>query len=261
MSKTPREEHAHPLTVGDLALYAHISVRTLHHYDALGLLVPARDKRSGYRVYLDDDVDRLQVILGYRACGLSLDDIAHMLEGGDDPVVHLSRQREALERRMELTRRQLTAIDKALEASRMNLNLTPAEKLEVFGDFDVDAGAAEAERRWGSTDAYRESSRRTGSYDAGQWRDALADQEAAVAQFVAAMEAGASPEDDAARVAAEAHRKAIDRWFYPCDHEMQCRLADMYVADPRFTQTYEKIRPGLATYVRDAILANAIANL
>ena len=245
-------------TVGDLAQRARISVRTLHHYDALGLLVPVRDPRSGYRVYREADVDRLQLILGYRACGVPLDDIADMLEDGAEVVDHLSRQRRVLQARLELTRRQLAALDKALEGARMDLDLTPEEKLELFGDFDVAAGAAEAEQRWGDTDAYRESARRTGSYDADQWRQAMADQQAAVTMFAAAMDAGEPPESASARAAAEAHREAIDRWFYPCSYEMQCGLADMYVADPRFTATYEKIRPGLAVYVREAILANAI---
>ena len=55
----------------------------------------------------------------------------------------------------------------------------------------------------------------------------------------------------------ERHRLQIDTWFYPCSHEMHVGLGEMYIADPRFTANYEKIRPGLAAYVRDAIKANA----
>jgi hypothetical protein len=57
--------------------------------------------------------------------------------------------------------------------------------------------------------------------------------------------------------AAEAHRRQIDTAFYPCSHEMHTGLAEMYVADPRFSATYEAIAPGMARYVHDAILANA----
>ena len=75
--------------------------------------------------------------------------------------------------------------------------------------------------------------------------------------MVAAMRAGRPSDSAEAMDGAEAHRRQIDEWFYPCSSEMHVGLAEMYLADPRFTATYEKIAPGLAQYVHDAILANA----
>ena len=71
------------------------------------------------------------------------------------------------------------------------------------------------------------------------------------------MDEGVAAGDPRAMDAVERHRLLIDAWFYPCSREMHAQLGRMYVADPRFTATYEKIRPGMAQYVCDAIAANA----
>jgi hypothetical protein len=150
-----------------------------------------------------------------------------------------------------------SAVEKALEARSMGINLTPEERLEVFGDFDPDEHAAEVEERWGDSDAYGESARRTASYTKADWQRIKAEGQAAVEKMVAAMRAGKPADSEEAMAGAEMHRLQIDRNFYPCSHEMQVGLAEMYLADPRFTQTYERIAPGLARYVHDAIKANA----
>lgn len=75
--------------------------------------------------------------------------------------------------------------------------------------------------------------------------------------MAAALQSGLPATSDEATAAAEAHRQQISRWFYECDYDMHRGLAEMYVADPRFTERYERIAPGLAVYVRDAINANA----
>jgi hypothetical protein len=77
---------------------------------------------------------------------------------------------------------------------------------------------------------------------------------------VGAMRAGRPADSPEAMDAAEGHRQHISRWFYDCTYEIHRGLAEMYVADPRFAATYETIAPGLAPYLRDAILANAARN-
>jgi len=76
-------------------------------------------------------------------------------------------------------------------------------------------------------------------------------------RFVAAMPAGRPADSEEARAAGEAHRAQISRWFYGCGYDIHRGLAQMYVADPRFTATYEQIALGLASYVHDEIVANA----
>jgi MerR family transcriptional regulator, thiopeptide resistance regulator len=144
-----------------------------------------------------------------------------------------------------------------LEARTMGINLTPEERFEVFGDFDPDQYAAEVEERWGDTDAYGESRRRTRGHTKADWEAMKAEGQAATDAMVAAMRAGIPADSPEAMAGAEAHRLQIDRWFYPCSHQMHVGLAEMYLADPRFTATYEKIAPGLTQYLHDAIKANA----
>lgn len=143
----------------------------------------------------------------------------------------------------------------------MGVNLTPEEMQDVFGDHDPTQYQEEAEQRWGDTDAYRESHRRTNAYSKDDWARLGAESEANELAFLAAMQAGLPPESNEAKAAAERHRLHIDTWFYPCSHEMQTGLAEMYVMDERFTAHYDKRAPGLAVYVRDAIIANALDHL
>jgi MerR family transcriptional regulator, thiopeptide resistance regulator len=252
MSETPAR------TVGAVARLAGVSVRTLHHYDEIGLLTPSDRSDAGYRRYAELDLERLQRILFYRELGFGLDDIRTLMKDGrSDASVHLRRQHALLLERIERLKRMAAAVEQAMEARTMGISLTPEERFEVFGDFDPDAHAAEVEERWGDTEPYRESQRRASRYTKADWERIKADGQAATEAMVAAMRAGLPPDSAEAMDGAEAHRRQIDEWFYPCSYEMQVGLAEMYLADPRFAATYEKIAPGLAQYVHDAITANA----
>ena len=248
-------------TVGQLARAAGVTVRTLHHYDESGLLRPSGRTSSGYRQYGDDDVTRLQQILYYRELGFPLDEIATLLDDPHaDPVEHLRRQHELLTARIHRLQAIVASVELNLEARQMGINLTPEEMLEVFGE-DYTAKhaeyAAEAEERWGDSDPWKESQRRTRKYSKDDWQQAKAEGEAATARLITAMQAGLPADSEEAMDAAEALRQQITRWFYDCSHAMHRGLADMYLQDPRFTKTYEDMAPGLAQYVHDAIHANA----
>ena len=247
-------------TVGAVARLAGVTVRTLHHYDEIGLLSPSGRSDAGYRHYGDADLDRLQRILFYRELGFGLDDIKTvMTDGGADAVGHLRRQHAMLLDRIGRLERMAVAVEKAMEARTMGISLTPEERFEVFGDHDPDEYAAEVEERWGDSDPYRESKRRTSAYTKADWQRIKAQGQAAIEQVVAAMRAGRPADSPEAVDGAEAHRRQIDDAFYPLSYEGHVGLAEMYLADPRFTATYEKIAPGLAQYLHDAIKANAAA--
>ena len=248
------------LTVGAVARLAGVTVRTLHHYDQIGLLRASGRSDAGYRRYGDADLDRLQRILFYRELGFGLDQIKTvMTDGGADAIGHLRRQHAMLLDRIGRLERMATAVEKAMEARTMGINLSPEERFEVFGEHDPDEYAAEVEERWGGTDAYRESQRRVARYTKADWRRIKAEGTAAIEQVVAAMNAGGPADSAEAMEGAEAHRRQIDSAFYECSYELHVGLAEMYLADPRFTATYEKIAPGLAQYLHDAIRANAAA--
>ena len=246
-------------SIGEVARLSGVTVRTLHHYDSIGLLVPSGRTHSGYREYSVHDVERLQQIVAYRACGLSLTDIADVLATtGDERTQHLARQVALLDARVAEITRQRDALAKALEARQMGITLDPQEYFEVFGDEDPRQHADETHQRWGDTDAYAESNRRTSAYTKEDWLRVRAEQEAVASELAACLTAGLPADGQRAMAAAEAHRQHISHSYYACSYEIHVGLADMYVADPRFTAHYEDRAPGLAEYVRSAIYANAL---
>lgn len=115
----------------------------------------------------------------------------------------------------------------------------------------------EARQRWGNTDAYKESARRSKRYGKEEWAAIKAEVEEVEAGMARLLANGEAPDGDAAMALAEEARLHIDRWFYPCSHRMHVGLADMYTADPRFTAHYDDRAPGLAAFVAEAIRANA----
>ncbi len=246
-------------TVGKVAALAGVTVRTLHHYDEIGLLSPGGRTHAGYRRYDDADLERLQQILYYRELGFPLEEIAGLLDDPQaDAAAHLRRQHALLTVRMKRLREMVTAVEFAMEAHKVGISLTPEERFEVFGDFDPDQHADEVEQRWGGTDAYKESARRTRGYTKADWQRFKAEGETWGIRVTALMDAGTPADSPAATDLAEEHRRQISQWFYECTYEIHTGLADMYVEDERFTAYYERIRPGLAAYLNEAIHANAV---
>jgi DNA-binding transcriptional MerR regulator len=245
-------------TVGELARLAGVTVRTLHHYDRIGLVRPSERTSAGYRSYDLRDLDRLQQVLVYRELGFPLEEVATLLDDPDaDPAAHLRRQHRLLRERLERTQAMVAAVEKEMEAHTMGISLTPEERFEVFGEHDPSQYDAEVEQRWGETDAYRESRRRTSSYTKDDWLRIKAEGADLERRFAEALRSGVAADSEQAMGLAEEHRQHISRWFYDCPPEMHAGLGRMYVEDERFTAHYEQIAPGLAQYVSTAVQANA----
>ena len=245
-------------TVGQVARLSGVTIRTLHHYDEIGLLRPSGRTGAGYRSYQDSDLERLQQILFYRELGFPLEEIAAIL---DDPEVgaaeHLRRQHELLKERIGRLELMVAVIEREMEAQKMGIQLTPEERFEVFGDFNPDEYSEEVEERWGDSDAYKESQRRVARYSKEDWITIKAESGDITRRFAEAMASGAEPAGEVAMDLAEEHRAHISRWFYECNYEIHRGLGDMYVADPRFTANYDGVAVGLAAYISAAIHANA----
>ncbi len=119
-------------TVGEVARWSGVTVRALHHYEHIALLSPAARSASGYRVYDDADLERLQQILFYRELGFSLDHISVVLASPRDAVEHLAYQRELLLDRIQGLEGLVAAIDQAMEAKTMGTTPTPAERFAAL---------------------------------------------------------------------------------------------------------------------------------
>jgi DNA-binding transcriptional MerR regulator len=245
-------------SVGRMAALSGVTIRTLHHYDEIGLLSPGGRSDTGYRVYQDSDLERLQRILFYRELGFTLKEISTIIEDPNtDAMGHLRRQRGLLVGRIERWGAMVDAIDYEMEARTMNINLTPEERFEVFGDFRPEDHAEEAERRWGETDSYKEFQRPVSKYTKEDWLKLKVEAEDVEGRLAAAFEAGLAPDSEEAMSAAEAHRQHIGRWFYDCGYDTHRGLAKIYVSDERFRSHYDQRALGLASFVRESVLANA----
>jgi DNA-binding transcriptional MerR regulator len=245
-------------SIGELAKIARVSVRTLHHYDEIGLLRPSDRSGAGYRLYCPKDLERLQQILFFRELGIKLDAIERILSDPKfDRRETLKAHRALLVERAERARALVELVDRTLAAVAGEGEEHAMKPEDMFDGFDPSKYEEEAKAKWGHTEAYAESKRRTGRYRKEDWQEVGAQAGAITERFAVLAEAGVPPTDARAMDVAEEHRRHISHWFYDCTYEIHVGLGTMYVADPRFAANYEPRRPGLAQYICDAIAANA----
>lgn len=249
-------------TVGELAKLTGVTVRTLHHYDEIGLVRPSKRSAAGYRLYAERDVLRLHQVLLFRELGLALTDIPALLERADSAADLLRQHREVLVTKRARLDAMLAAVDARL--SQLDVAPQPSEGTimtneqvqSLFNGFDPEQYEQEAQARWGDTDAYRESARRTKGYTQADWERYKQEAKANGDALIALMRAGAPVGDARVQAAVEAHRMLIDRWFYPCSVAMHKKLGEMYVADARFRENLDRSAPGYALYLSEAIAAS-----
>jgi len=245
-------------TVKDVARMASVSVRTLHYYHEIGLLVPADRSRAGYRLYDEASLFRLQQIKIGQALGLSLEEIRQNLDDPEfDQVRALKDQREKLEAQAQTTARMIAAIDAALERLGSERRGNAMTLKDIFDGFDPDDYATEAESHWGNSTEYKISMHRTRSYKDDEWQQIKAEQDLIYGDVAAAMAADKPVDHAEVRDLVMRHRQSIDRWFYPCDIHMQLNLAALYESDDRFAANIDKHGEGLTAYLVKAIRSQA----
>jgi DNA-binding transcriptional MerR regulator len=244
-------------TVGAVAALTGVSVRTLHHYDHIGLVVPSVRTPAGYRGYTDVDIERLHLVLVYRSVGIPLDEIRKVLDDSSaDVLEHLRRQHELLLDQADRLQHTIKAVEELMNAHRSGIQLTAEEQVEIFGTTTFsDEYAAEAEERWGETDAWKQSQQRVSQFGKQDWIAIKAEGDALLAALAQAKRDGVAPGSAEANGLAARHRASIER-FYDCGEEMHLNLVEMYLADERFTRYYDDVEPGLAQFVHDIVVAS-----
>jgi DNA-binding transcriptional MerR regulator len=244
-------------TVGAVAALTGVSVRTLHHYDHIGLVVPSVRTPAGYRGYTDADIERLHLVLVYRSVGMPLDEIRKVLdESSADVLEHLRRQHELLLDQADRLQHTIKAVEELMNAHRSGIQLTVEEQVEIFGTTAFgEEYAAEAEERWGETDAWKQSQQRVSQFSKQDWIAIKAEGDALLEALAQAKRDGVPPGSAQANDLAARHRAPIDR-FYDCGDEMHRNLVEMYLADERFTRYYDDVEPGLAQFVHDIVIAS-----
>jgi len=244
----------HTKTVSEVAAIGRVAVRTLHHYDELGLLSPSHRTEAGHRRYTDADLTRLHDILTWRSLGFPLEEVRGLLEDpGHDPIEAMELHRKRLVSQIGQAQERLDALDAVIGKAPGDETFSADDLVALFDGFDPADFEEETERRWGDTDAYRQSRKRTQRYGEREWRTIKAEAEAVTADFANLLTQGQAPTSAEARLVAKEHQAHICRWFYDCTPETHEGLADMYVGDARFDEHYERVAPGLASYVSEAI--------
>jgi DNA-binding transcriptional MerR regulator len=248
------------LTVGRTANLVGVSIRTLHHWDTIGLVRPSGRTWAGYRVYSDLDVARIHRVLVYRELGFELAQIGRIL---DDPTTdaddHLRRQRDELVERIDRLQRMVGAVDRMLEASRTGIQLSPQQQVEIFGHDWRPEWVDEAEQRWGQTAQWAQYSQRAAALSPTDWEKVTAETDAVNADLAAAKRSGVAPGSAKANALAERHRALMSTYF-DCTHAMQVCMGRMFVEDPGFAAHYDKLATGLAQWLQEVLFANAAAH-
>ncbi|MFJ9414555.1 MerR family transcriptional regulator [Streptomyces sp. NPDC101227] len=250
-------------SVGQVSRLAGVTVRTLHHYDKAGLLSPSDRSPAGYRLYGEADLARLQQILFYRELGFPLDEIATILEDPQaNALDHLRARHRLLNDEITKLQRLVEVAEQAMEVQQTGVRLTPEERFEVFGEISFDLSyATEAHLKWQHREGHRRSMARADAHSKEDWAQIMAEAAAWRQRLTAAFDTEEPADGERAMDLAEEHRRHISRWFTPCPTDMHGRIADDFAADPRAFALLvppTEQRPGLASYLRTAIHANAV---
>ena len=210
-------------TVHEVSQISGVSVRTLHHYDAIGLLRPTAVTEAGYRLYDDTALARLQSILLFRELAFPLKEIKRIM---DDPQFD---QATALEQQIRLLELQQERLSRLIDLARetMKTGVTHMD-FTAFDNSKLEQYAAEVKERWGNTAAYQESAQRP----AAEQKDAAA---GLMAQFarMGRLRTG-DPAGQEAQDAVRELQEFITKHFYTCTPEILAGLGQMYTADDRF---------------------------
>ena len=239
-------------TVGEVAERFSLTVRTLRHWEAQGLLAPTARSWSNYRLYSAGDCARVQRIIIYRATGMKLIDIKSLLDSGDTAVEHLKRQRERLVAHRRETDAMIEALDILLEDAMNDKALTVEEIGKIMGEADFAAHQSEAEERYGDTADWRESRERTASWQSADWRQNAERFHDIERRMIDAIRDGAAPDSERAAGLVEEHREALSE-FFPVTPAKHYLISRAYITDERFRSHYDAQQEGFAQWLADAI--------
>lgn len=238
-------------TVHEVSELAHVSVRTLHHYDHIGLLNPSARSEAGYRLYGDDDLARLQQIMLFRELEFSLADIRAILDSPDFD------QRRALEQQIELLELRRQRLDELIDlAKAMKTMGVGALSFKPFDTGRLDEYAARAKASWGETPQWKEYEDKWAGRPKGE---EVATGERLMALFVpfGRMAAdGADPSCEGAQTQVAVIQGFITENFYTCTDEILAGLGRAYGAGGDFTRNINAAcGPGAAEFAAAAVEA------
>lgn len=244
-------------TVQKLGQMAGVSTRTLRYYDEVGLLKPARINSSGYRIYGQAEVDRLQQILFYRELGVSLESIKEIVTApAFNGVKALREHREKLLAKREQLDLLIANVDKTIAFTEGRITMSDKEKFEGFKQKLID----DNERKYGQEirakygdDVVDKSNAKLKGMSQEQYEEVTRLSNEVLETLQAAFKTG-DPAGELAQKAADLHRKWLSYYWPSYTKEAHAGVAQMYVDDARFSAYYDAQQPGTAVFLRDAVL-------
>ncbi|WP_346887330.1 MerR family transcriptional regulator [Clostridium sp. UBA1056] len=243
-------------TVQKLGKLAGISTRTLRYYDEIGILKPARVNSSGYRIYGQEEVDKLQQILFYRELGVSLTDIKNIInESSFDRFNALVEHRQKLLEKRNQIDLLIANVEKTIATKRGGIKMSNKEKFEGFKQKLIDENekkyGKEIRGKYGEEEINKSNAKLKGMSEK-EYAEVANLAEEVMSTLEAAFKTG-DPSGELAQKTAELHRKWISYYWSSYSKEAHAGLAQMYVDDERFTAYYDAKQPGMAAFLRDAI--------
>lgn len=244
-------------TVQKLAKLAGVSARALRYYDSIGLLVPPKND-AGYRLYGQQEIDRLQLILFYRELGFGLSAVARLLDDPDfDEIEALAGQREQLLERRKRLDLLITNVEKTISAKKGERVMSDREKFEGFKKQLVteneQAYGQEIRGKYGDAAVDHSNARLLGMSQEQYEKFKALEQE--ILDKLAVALNDSNPQGAAGQEIAELHKQWLSFTWPAYEPQAHAGLAEMYVADDRFATYYEKAGAGAAQYLKDAIVA------
>ncbi|MES2690352.1 MAG: MerR family transcriptional regulator [Bacteroidota bacterium] len=238
-------------SVNQLAKLAGVSVRTLHHYDEIGLLKPSLRGENKYRFYGKNELVRLQQILLYKELDIPLIQIGEILDApGFDVMSALQQHKLALEKQVNKVKQLLLTIDNTIvQLKNKTEKMNYEDMYKGFSKEQAEAYEKEATERWG--DAVKESKERMKQMSKAEWEALMQEGEHINRELVSLMHLPVS--DDAVQALVKRHFGMTGK-HYTVTPEMYKGLAEMYLADERFTVYYDKHKPGLAAFLSKAMI-------
>ena len=237
-------------TVKQLSKLAGVTPRTLRHYDDIGLLKPSRVGDNGYRYYGEESLLRLQQILFYRELDIPLEDIKKiMAQSHFDVLKALESHKVALNKHMARLEHLLQTVDNTINDLEGKKKMNPKGLFEGFSKEEQEKYAEEAAQRW-DAETVSTSNKKWKSYSDAEKKKILAEGNALYTDLAEVMSKGAASMDVQAIV--RRWHKHMQYFWSPNDEQL-LGLADLYIDDPRFKANYEKVRPGLVEFMREAV--------
>lgn len=240
-------------TVQEVAQYANVTIRTLHHYHQIGLLKPKKRLENGTRLYDRESLYELQQILLYKQAGIPLQDIEPLLNKGiPERLEQLTKQRNWIECEKERLATLLSTIDKTInELKNTKTMMTEKELYAGFSNEKAQKMRNEVKERWGA-DELEKSESHLKQKTPAEFKALKMEGEAIVKRIAKGMNLeGNHPEIQA--LVAE-YFESFKGFRPELNKEGYAQLAELYTSDERFAQYYNDVADGLADYISKAIL-------